>query len=193
LKLWIKHTLVAASIGLLSACALAPTGGSTELEKPVLPADYAAALKLLENQQWNAAQMALLAYAEKHPRQSSPQVNLALLYRRMGKHDEAKAALAKALEINPKQAAAYNLMGIYARESGDFKAAKAAYGNAISANPAYPNAHLNLAILLDLYELNTQAAMAHYQKYADLIGADALDQDVKSWIADATRQTQRKP
>ncbi len=192
MKPWIKRSLLLVWIGTLSACAISPKADTdvAATTTPTLPPEYAAALELLEREQWNAAEAALLAYAAKHPRQSSPQVNLAHLYKRSGRDEQAKAALQKALQINPKQAAAHNLQGIYARDAGDFAAAKKAYQTAIAANPRYPYAHLNLAILWDLYLHNPSAALPHYEQYATLIGAEALDQEVKSWIADAQRQAQ---
>ncbi len=191
MKPWIKTTLSAVCIAWLAGCAITPGGDAdTPPEKPVLPADYAAALALLKQGKWAPAEQALLRYAELHPRMSSPQVNLALLYLRTGRKDEARRALAKALEINPRQAAAHNQLGILAREDGDFSAARKAYKAAISAQKNYPNAHLNLAILLDLYLHDPKAALPHYQRYAELIGEDQMDQQTKSWIADAQRQVE---
>ncbi len=190
MKPWIRPAALGLCAVLISACAglPSPRGSGPAAEKPVLPEDYARALVLLEREQWVAAEQALLNYAGAHPGMSSPQVNLALVYKRTGRHDEARAALQKALTINPKQAAAHNQLGIYAREAGDFKAARQAYETAIRSNPNYANAHLNLAILLDLYLHQPGAALTHYRHYAELIGEDAMDQTVKSWIADAERQ-----
>ena len=196
MKLWIKRIALVGLVGALSACAIAPTGGGSETTgdglstkpKVQLPADYAAALALMQQKKWGPAESALKAYAANNPRLSSPYVNLALLYKRTDNDELALAAIAKALEINPKQAAAFNLRGIYAREAGDFTAARSAYETAIAVDPQYPNAYLNLAILQDLYLHNQSAALKTYQRYAALVGEDNLDQDVKSWIADAQRQ-----
>ncbi len=196
MKPWIKHTFCLVVVASLSACALAPKDdgvvepGLSTKPKVQLPADYAAALDLMKRQNWGPAESALKAYAARNPRQSSPHVNLALLYRQTQRDEQAMAALDKALEINPKQAAAYNLKGVYAREAGDFAAARDAYLAAITADPQYPNAYLNLAILQDLYLHQTKAALRMYEGYAALVGEDNLDQTVKSWIADARRQAQ---
>lgn len=196
MKPWIKHTLSLVLVASLSACALAPnkepavTDGLSTKPKVQLPDDYAAALELLQQEQWGPAETALKAYAERSPRQSSPYVNLALLYRRSDRDEQALAALDQALEINPKQAAAFNLRGVYAREAGDFEAARDAYLSAIAADPQYPNAYLNMAILQDLYLHNQPSALRMYEGYAALVGEDNLQQKVKSWIADAKRQAQ---
>lgn len=192
MKPWIKRSSSLGLILLLSACALSPKPDiDSDLRtkpKVELPADYAAALELVKQKRYGSAEPSLKAYAARNPRQSSPWVNLALIYRATDRDDLAQQAIEKALSINPKQAAAMNLQGVYAREAGDFDAARSYYLNAIQADPQYPNAYLNLAILTDLYQHNPRAALAYYEQYASLIGEDALEQHVKSWIADARRQ-----
>lgn len=194
MKPWIKHGLSLGLAAALSACAVIPQGPGTDGDTPAikpkveLPADYAAALSYLSQERWGPAESALKAYAERNPGQSSPHVNLALLYKRTQRDDLAQAALSKALEINPNQAAAYNLRGVYAREAGDFAAAQQAYEKAIAVDPQYPNAYLNLAILHDLYLHQVGRALPYYERYAAMVGEEALDQTVKSWIADAQRQ-----
>lgn len=194
MKPWIKHGLSLGLAAALSACAVIPQGPGTDGDTPAikpkveLPADYAAALSYLSQERWGPAESALKAYAERNPGQSSPYVNLALLFKRTQRDDLAQAALAKALEINPNQAAAYNLRGVYAREAGDFAAAQQAYEKAIAVDPQYPNAYLNLAILHDLYLHQVRRALPYYERYAAMVGEEALDQTVKSWIADAQRQ-----
>ena len=194
MKPWIKHSCSLLLLASLSACSLLPKSdpavepGLSTKPKVQLPADYAAALDLMKAKRWGAAESAIKAYAARNPKKSSPYVNLALLYRRTDRHDLAKQALDKALQINPKQAAAFNLRGVYAREAGDFQAAQQAYQAAIAADPQYPNAYLNMGILLDLYLHNPKAALRMYEGYAALVGEEELDQQVKSWIADAKRQ-----
>ena len=194
MKPWIKHGLSLSLAAALSACAVTPSGPGTEGDTPSikpkveLPADYAAALAYLRQERWGPAESALKVYAENNPGLSSPQVNLALLYKRTGRDDLAQAALTRALEINPNQAAAYNLRGVYAREAGEFEAAQLAYEKAIEVDPQYPNAYLNLAILHDMYLHQVRRALPYYERYAAMVGEDALDQNVKSWIADAQRQ-----
>lgn len=188
--------LLAACMSLcLAGCAITqqpaePLGDESDRARPApeLPAEYAAALDLLAREQWAAAESALKAWADKRPEMSSTQVNLALLYRRTNRNDAARAAITKALEINPQQPGALNQQGIFAREDGDFDAAEAAYRKAIAADDRYPNAFLNLAILLDLYRHDVGAAMPYYQRYAQLIGEEQVSQQVASWIADANRR-----
>lgn len=192
MKPWTKLIAIGA-VALLGACASLPGGGGREApprEAVVLPEDYRQALDLMARGEHRAAEAALRAYAARNPGQSSPLVNLALLYRQTERHDQAREALQQALAVNPQQPAAHNLLGIYAREAGDFESAREAYQAALKADAAYPNAHLNLAILMDLYLHQPAAALRHYKRYEELIGEEALDQEVKSWIADTERQAQ---
>lgn len=194
MKRWIKRTGTIGLLILLSACAGLPKpevdiDDSLRVKPKIeLPADYAAALDLIKRKRYGPAEGALKEYAARNPLKSSPHVNLALVYRATQRDELAMQALETALQINPQQAAAMNLQGVYAREAGDFDAAKTAYLNAITADPQYPNAYLNLAILTDLYLHNPRAALAYYEQYASLMGEDQLEQQVKSWIADARRQ-----
>lgn len=185
---WIRTTLALATLG-LGACATTPGGGGAT-QPAALPAEYAAALDFLREERWEAAEVALNNYARKNPRRAGPQVNLALLYFETDRRDLAHAAIDKALAINPKQAAALDLRGILQREAGEFDAAAQSYRQAISADKRYPNAHLNLAILLDLYLHEPRRAVRHYRDYADLVGEENLDRTVESWIAEATRRAE---
>lgn len=184
---WIR-TLALATIW-LGGCASLPNS-SAPTTPTALPAEYAAALDFLKNERWEAAEVALRNYAQKNPQRAGPQLNLALLYLRTERGDQARAAIDQALAINPRHPAALNLRGTLEREAGDFTAAAASYRQAISADKSYANAHLNLAILLDLYSHETRRALKHYRDYAQLVGEEQLDRTTQSWIAEAQRRAE---
>ncbi len=183
----IRNWLPLALLMLVSACATAPKGG--DAVDPLTRA-YLDALEPMREENWTRAEKSLLRFAEKHPRKSGPWANLAIVYRKLGRNEDAAAAVDKALALNPKNAAAMNQRGILAREAGDFDAAEAAYRQAIATDPAYPLAWLNLGILFDLYRQQPQEALAHYQRYRELLGEDT-DRQVAGWIADLERRLNR--
>lgn len=121
-----------------------------------------------------------------HPEYPGPWVNLAILYRRGGRADEAADALTTALGIAPDHAVANNELGVLLREQGDFAAAEAAYRRAIESEPGYALARYNLAVLLDLYLNREEEALRLYTSYQQLLPQP--DAEVGRWIVDLSRR-----
>jgi len=124
--------------------------------------------------------------AEKEPRASGPWVNMAIAYRKLDRIEDADKAIQKAVELNPKNPYALNQAGIIKREIGAFDEAEKHYRNALSEYPNYSNAHLNLAILCDLYLQKIVCAKSHYQAYQEIEKSD--DKQVIAWISDLSRR-----
>ncbi|MDW3094857.1 MAG: tetratricopeptide repeat protein [Gammaproteobacteria bacterium] len=124
--------------------------------------------------------------AEKEPRASGPWVNIAIAYRKLDQIDKADEAIETAVKLNPKNPYALNQAGIIKRENGSFEEAQAMYKNALAEYPNYANAHLNLAILCDLYLQKIVCAKSHYQAYQEIEKND--DKQVIAWINDLSRR-----
>jgi len=197
--------LVILSLMLLAGgCAsLAPESGSgrtagtarpkAEPDAPVRPelqSAYNRALSAMRAGQNRDAEAQLKALAAKAPELSGPYANLGLLYRRVGRNAESIAALERAIEINPRRAVYYNELGISYRQEGKFDLARRNYRKAIDIDEQYAPAHLNLAILLDLYLQEPKDALPHYQRYQALVPTEA--ETVKKWIIDLERRTGSK-
>lgn len=116
------------------------------------------------------------------PKLASPHTNLGILYYREGKLKEAEAAFKDALQLDSKDYVAANYLGMLYRTQGRFSDAETAYKQALAANPDYGYAHLNLAILYDLYLDNLPKALDHYQQYQRISGDS--DQQLVGWLAD---------
>ena len=76
----------------------------------------------------------------------------------------------------------FNLQGIHYRRAGLFRQARDAYQAALRLRPDYAMAHINLAILCDIYLQDMDCARRHYREYLRLAGAG--DNRVELWMAD---------
>jgi len=132
------------------------------------------------------AELALEQFVLEYPHLVGAYVNLAIVYERDNRHDEAHAVLDQALSINPTHAPANNQLGILLRKQGQFAEAEQAYRRAIDAEPEYALAHHNLGVLLDLYLQRPADALEHYQRYQDSLAEP--DAAVARWIIDLRRR-----
>lgn len=122
--------------------------------------------------------------------------NLGLIYRSSGELDSAKHYLHRATQTNGDNLEAWNELGILHRETGDFAAAENCYQQALQRWPSYPEAHLNLAILYELYMGRLSDSLDHYIQYQKLTADDeSIDKRerrrLKGWIALLERQLQQ--
>lgn len=103
--------------------------------------------------------------------------------------------LDRALAANPHNYYALNLRALLAREQGQFAEAAAVYQQALAAYPGFAEAHLNLAILQDLYLQQPAKAAQHYHWYQGLLTlapqgqpANPNSELVAKWLADLERR-----
>jgi tetratricopeptide (TPR) repeat protein len=144
-------------------------------------ADYDQALRLLAGQPAAPGIALLVGVTESAPDAIAPHINLGIAYARSGDLIHAEESFGKALAINPDHPVANNELGIVYRREGKFAEARAAYERALTVAPTFHFAHRNLAILCDLYLMDTGCALAHYEAYSRAVPDD--EQAVK-WIAD---------
>ena len=81
-------------------------------------------------------------------------------------------------------AADLTAQGISLRQAGRFQQAAEAYHQAIAVDAGYAPAYRNLAVVLDLYLGDTQAAFEAMQRYQELDADAGQDRTVKGWVAD---------
>ena len=149
-------------------------------------AAFSEALAAMAGADWLAAEMGFEELTRDYPAFPGPWVNLAILYRREGRDEEAQAALERALALAPDHPVANNEQGVLHREHGEFAAAEAAYRRALEADPTYALAHYNLGVLLDLYLKRESEALEHYEAYQSL--TQSPDENVGLWIVDLRRR-----
>ena len=107
-------------------------------------------------------------------------INLGIAYRKLGKFDDAESALQVAVKRDPRSAVAYDELGLVERHLGKFPQARKAYEKSIDRSSGYTKAHLNLAILCDLYIGDNKCALKQYERYQRLTGG--TDKNVSNWI-----------
>ena len=111
---------------------------------------------------------------------SVPYINEGLMYLKAGQFEAAERALKHAVERDANSAIANHCLGMAQSNLGKFKEAEASYLAALSADDNYAVAHLNLAILYDLYLQQPEQALPHYDRYAQLVPTP--DTKVAGWI-----------
>ena len=144
-------------------------------------ADYEAAVRMLEEEQYEPGIALLLEVTERAPVVTAAHIALGIAYARTGDLDLAEASLHKALELNPQHPAAYNELGLVLRRMGQFAESRASYEAALAQFADFHYAHRNLAILCDLYIGDSACALEHYEAYSRIVPDDAV---VVKWIAD---------
>jgi Tfp pilus assembly protein PilF len=151
---------------------------------------YQQALKALAAKDWTQAEFELQWLTEHYPNLSGPHLNLALLYQSIKQPEKARLEFQQAISANSNNVSAYNQYGIFLRQQGEFDQAERQYSQAIRVWPDYPEGHLNLAILYDLYMGAFDSALYHYERYQTL--QSEPDREVKGWIIDTQRRLKKQ-
>jgi Flp pilus assembly protein TadD len=144
-------------------------------------ADYDSATRLLAQQKYAEGIALLVKVTEAAPTAITPLIDLGIAYGRSGDLDRAEASLQRALQLDPDHPIANNELGMVYRKKGRFADARASYERALARYPSFHYAHRNLAILCDLYLLDVNCALQHYEAYRVAVPDD---QEAVKWIAD---------
>lgn len=169
----------------VAAQAVAPpptTPAAKHEPSAALKKQFAKAVSAMQDGKDKQAADLFTQIAKDYPQLASPHTNLGILLFRQDHLPEAEAAFKEALQRNDKDYVAANYLGMIYRMQGRFAEARAAYEQALAAKPDYAYAHLNMAILYDLYMGDLARALDHYQHYQQSVG-DA-DQQLAGWLAD---------
>jgi tetratricopeptide (TPR) repeat protein len=193
--LWWRAWLLAAAL-IVSACATSGTPRPTQVEtrdesgftiteevvvSDAIRSDFESAVRLLEQEQWDSGIALLLEVAEAAPEVTAAHIDLGIAYARLNDLERAEASIKRALELNPRHPVAHNELGIVYRRSGRFKKARKSYEKALAAHPTFHFARRNLAILCDVYLLDTDCALKHYDLYTQTV---PTDEAAAMWKAD---------
>lgn len=163
-------------------------GGTPQEVPAAASAQFEAAVAAQRAQQWPEAERQFNQLLEKYPYLSGPALNLALICAQTQRPQQAEDYFRRALRINPGNAAAGVQYGVWLRTQGRFAEAETVYLQALERSPADADAHLNLAILYDLYLGRLEPALDHYQRY--LTASGVADSPVQGWVADLQRRLQ---
>jgi tetratricopeptide (TPR) repeat protein len=164
----------------------APPVPDVDVVPEAATAAYGRAMNAMRAENWLQAELELEQLTKEFPAYPGPFVNLALVYLKDKRLDDARAALDHALAIDPGHAAANTQLGILLREQGKFQEAEQAYRKALATDPNHALAHYNLGVLLDLYLRRYAEAVEQYELYQSSLATP--DEKVGRWIVDLRRR-----
>lgn len=105
-----------------------------------------------------------------------------------GRKGAAVKAWQKAVELDPTNAVIVNNLALVLKDQYRFTEAVKLLEAGIDHSPDVAELHFNLAVIAELYLLDLETALEHYNRYRELTKAD--DQEVAGWIADLERRLQ---
>lgn len=155
-----------------------------------LQQDFAGALALLDEENYDDALVSLLAVTEQYPTYPGPWVNLAITQLKLEQYEDALASVDRAIILDAEFCQAPSLKGIIERQLGKFKESKISYEKALACNPNDINSLYNLGVLLDLYLHEEAKALEYYQVYLAKLG-EQQDETVQGWVVDLKRRVKR--
>lgn len=103
-----------------------------------------------------------------------------------GNDGQALERYRQAFAMDPDNAMTANNLALLLREQGKFQEARALLKEGLQHSPDTAELHYNLAVISELYLLDLETALNHYQRYRDLTGEE--DKQVAGWIADLERR-----
>lgn len=170
-----------------------PSGISSGLNqvavKPEVLQAFNQAVQTLRSGKHKQAVKDFKAVSRMNSKLAAPYINMAIAYRRLGDTKNANAAVQTALKKDSRSPEALNMQGLLLRQAGELKAAQKSYKKALSIHPDYAEAHLNLAILCDIYLVDWGCAKVHYGQYQKSHGSK--DKQVAGWAADLNRRMKK--
>ncbi|MBW4934477.1 tetratricopeptide repeat protein [Marinobacter sp. F4206] len=164
-----------------------PYTGASAPVPPEAVARFQAANRLMADEQYRDARKAFEGITRDYPDLSGPWVKLGELAEIGERMERAEKSYEKALAVNPENVNAYLALALFQRRSGDFEAARDTYVAALELWKDFPEAHLNLAILYDLYMNQPASAQPHFEAYDFLTEGD--NPQVADWLIEIRRRT----
>jgi tetratricopeptide (TPR) repeat protein len=190
LQSYIRFIFVVSFAGVIAACTSQSTFNKSQSGAGEVPEYYNEAIAAAKEGKTERAIVLLEKVTKGNPDYAIAFTYLGLQHLQKEDLTAADIAFNRALALDPSDYVAYNHRGVIMRMQGDFNGAKKMYLSAIDKNPDYANAHLNIAVLYDIYLYELDSAMRHYKKYQSLTGDE--DKLVAKWIVDLDRRITAK-
>lgn len=148
---------------------------------------YIEARRAFNAEQFQRADEILQAIVKEERSLSGPWVMRGDIAMQQDHTETALEYYAKAIDINNVNINAYLRLAVAQREQGLFSHAQNTYARALALWPDAPEAHLNLAILYDIYLNDAHQAQAHMEAYLFLHKEPS--EDVATWLSEVRSRT----
>lgn len=145
------------------------------------------ARRAFKAKQWERAETLLQELAQSDEELSGPWVMLGDIASEKGEHQQALDAYVKAIAINGDNVNAYLRLALTQRKMGRYLHAQNTYAAVLKLWPDYPEAHLNLAVLYDIYLNHPLRAQKHMEAYQFL--TDGENTQVAAWLKEIRSRT----
>lgn len=150
-------------------------------------ASFIEAKRSLKLKQYAQAEATLMAITTDDKALSGPWVVLGDIANEQKNYDKAITSYQKAISLNDKNVNAYMHLALAQRQHGDFLKAQNTYAKILSIWRDCPEAHLNLAVLYDLYLNHPLRAQKHMEAYQFLTSGQ--NQEVAQWLIEIQQRT----
>jgi len=152
-----------------------------------LVTEFILARRAYQNKSYTKAKSILEGLTKQDHILSGPWVMLGDIAQKDKNLKQAVENYARAIEINQNNVNAYIRLAKVQRQLGDFIGAQNTYNGALVIWKDFPEAHLNLAILYDIY-LNKQIkSQRHLEAYLFLV--DGRDKKQTLWLKELQQRT----
>ncbi|MDD8058565.1 tetratricopeptide repeat protein [Shewanella metallivivens] len=151
-------------------------------------AQYQQAINAMKNQQWQNANSLFDHVIAAQPQLSGAYVNKAIIAINQQAFEQADTLLDQAIKANSSNPYAHQIKANLARQQGQYAQAEQGYLTALALWPQYPQAQINLAILLELYRGKLLQAR---QFYLAFLANQPDDEQAKRWLAGVEIKIQR--
>lgn len=148
---------------------------------------YIEAKRALKQKQYAQAEKLLQELTLEDKELSGPWIGLGDVAAEQKNYDQAVAHYFKAIERNAKNVNAYMHLAQVQRMQGKFLHAQNTYAKSLALWPDFPEAHLNLAVLYDVYLNHPLRAQKHMEAYQFLTGGG--NKSVAKWLTEIQQRT----
>lgn len=148
---------------------------------------YIEARRAFKASKFDQAKATLEKLAAEDASLSGPYVMLGDIALKNDDIDTAETQFLKAIEINRENVNAYLRLAQIKRLKGEFIVAQNTYAELLALWPDFPEAHLNLAILYDVYMNESLLAQKHMEAYQFL--SDGKNRQVAAWLEEIRART----
>ncbi|WP_245792160.1 tetratricopeptide repeat protein [Teredinibacter waterburyi] len=150
-------------------------------------ASYIDARRAYKSGDFDKAVTLLTALTAEEKNLSGPLVMLGDIANERANSAEALDFYRRAIQVNKQNINAHLRLGALYRKQGEFVLAQNSYATALNYWPDFPEAHLNLGILYDVYLNLPLKAQQHMEAYQFL--TQGKDSQIDAWLVELRERT----